>query len=177
MLLSGHLASPPIIMYQEDGEVQECERSSILRKNIICIFKDERKEANVWQAFSGEGTNSYFRPEKFKFNHKISLLVFCRSLKTKTLVGHETVVTDRKIHGLKELIKRKNKISEELYIIENPGLPVKNQENISKLDDSVFQIESYSQHLTSLHISDTWWREHEATRVKSEEPSKTFKQY
>lgn len=154
MLLSGHLASPPIIMYQEDGEVQECERSSILRKNIICIFKDERKEANVWQAFSGEGTNSYFRPEKFKFNHKISLLVFCRSLKTKTLVGHETVVTDRKIHGLKELIKRKNKISEELYIIENPGLPVKNQENISKLDDSVFQKESSSQHL---HFVTHFW--------------------
>lgn len=153
MLLSGHLASPPIIMYQEDGEVQECERSSILRKNI-CIFRDERKEANVWQAFSGEGTNSYFRPEKFKFNHKISLLVFCRSLKTKTLVGHETVVTDRKIHGLKELIKRKNKISEELYIIENPGLPVKNQENISKLDDSIFQKESYSQHL---HFITHFW--------------------
>lgn len=153
MLLSGHLASPPIIMYQEDGEVQECERSSILRKNI-CIFRDERKEANVWQAFSGEGTNSYFRPEKFKFNHKISLLVFCRSLKTKTLVGHETVVTDRKIHGLKELIKRKNKISEELYIIENPGLPVKNQENISKLDDSVFQKESSSQHL---HFVTHFW--------------------
>jgi len=34
------------------------------------------------------------------------------------------------MYGLKELIKRKNKMSEELDITENLGLPVKNQENI-----------------------------------------------
>lgn len=45
------------------------------------------------------------------------------------------------MYGLKELIKGKNKMSKELDITENLGLLVKNQENISKMESTIFQME------------------------------------
>lgn len=59
----------------------------------------------------------YFISENCKLDHKIAF--FCGRLNTKLLVKQETVVTNRKMYGLKELIKRKIKTSEELDITEN----------------------------------------------------------
>lgn len=59
----------------------------------------------------------YFISENCKLDHKIAF--FRGRLNTKLLVKQETVVTNRKMYGLKELIKRKIKTSEELDITEN----------------------------------------------------------
>lgn len=82
----------------------------------------------------------YFISENCKLDHKIAF--FCKRLNTKILVKQETIVTDRKMYGLKELIKRKIKMSEDLRITENLGLSVKKSGKyfISKMEGTIFQM-------------------------------------
>ena len=110
------------------GRVQE-KRSFILRKNSVGTFKGAQwkkgvKEVPSFQRSEGEWVISSLKTA----NLTIKLLQKSEYQEISWIGNYRC--RQKKMYGLKELIKRKNKMSEELDITENLGLPVKNQENI-----------------------------------------------
>lgn len=158
MPLRGHLASPPVIMHQEDQErceatdVWKSVRGAPSRGKIVSAYSKVKERRQMYDRLSGGKWEIVISDLKssnltIKNHHWSSAGVW--------ILKH---YLDVKLHywpknAWSERVNQKK----EQHIwrdVENPGLPVRNQENISELDDNVFQIESYSTY-TLLRISDS----------------------